>query len=478
MFFARKNKSSTTFRLALKFMVVFAVSFLILGAFIFFQTSSFLERELRSQVDIVLAEATTIFEASGAPGLQAEIEERVASDPQGEGLYLLVGTDCLPISGSLSRLPMNELDGRDCARLLEDDGWFDFEVDRRVSGFANRDEDERDDLVFGRLIALSDDYAFMYGRIAGEAEILVEVILGAMLSGSLVILGLALGGSFFMSRAVTTRLEKLNRTSREIREGNLSSRMPVDGTSDEFDRLAGNLNGMLDQIELLMQGIKEVSNAIAHDLRTPLTRIRNDLEQLRNLPPGADYDERVEEAISEADKLLSIFNALLRIVQIDSGTRRQDFRETNLGHIITDVVEFYEPLAAEKKLELRADIQVRPPLRGDQDLISQALSNLVDNAVKYTPQGGTVVVSLSESARGPRLVVADSGPGIPATKREKVLTRFYRLEMHRESEGSGLGLSLVAAVAKLHSATMTLEDNGPGLRVVLEFPIGSDYLAF
>jgi signal transduction histidine kinase len=459
-------------------MAMFAASFLIFGAFIFFQTSSFLERELRAQVDVVLTEAATIFEASGALGLQAEIEQRVASDPQGEGLYLLVGLDCVPIAGSLNRLPLDELDSRDCARLLTDDGWFDFEVDRRVTGFANRDEDEQDDFVFARLVALSDEYAFMYGRIAGEAEILVEVILGAMFSGFLIILALALGSSFLMSRAVTTRLERLNRTSQEIREGNLSSRMPTDGTSDEFDRLAGNLNGMLDQIELLMQGVKEVSNAIAHDLRTPLTRLRNDLEQLRAAPPGAEHDEQVEEAIGEADKLLNIFSALLRIVQIESGARRQDFGSTNLGHIVTDVVEFYEPLAVEKSLALSADIQVQLSIRGDQDLISQALSNLISNAVKYTPEDGTVVVSLSEGASGPRLVVADSGPGIPLDKHEKVLARFYRLDMHRESEGSGLGLSLVAAVAKLHRATITLEDNKPGLRVVIEFPSQDDYLSF
>ena len=227
---------------------------------------------------------------------------------------------------------------------------------------------------------------------------------------------------------------------------------------------------MLDQIESLMVGVRDVSNAIAHDLRTPLTRLRNHLEQLRDEAQSNEMRGRIEDTIGEADALLATFSSLLRISQIEAGSRRSQFSEVRLNELITDVVELYEPLAAEKGLHLTASTATPVRASGDRDLLFQAISNLVDNAIKYTPANGTVAIRLDAEPSGARVIVADSGTGIPTDERQRVFERFYRLETHRGSPGSGLGLSLVAAVMNLHGGSVAMEDNRPGLRVQLDLP--------
>ena len=463
MFFALR-KRSTTFRLALGFMGVFSASFLILGLFVYLQATSYLLANLQTGIEMNASDVIGAFRRDGVEGLVSEIEARVQRDPQDRYIYLLVDRNCKPIAGRLDRQPPPALIEQRCEELISEEEWFDFELGEEVSPFMSS-------LVFARLMPLSDDFSLLYGSVMGELDILEETILAALLWGFVLMLLLGLSGSMLMSRNVAARLEKLNRTSREIRLGNLSSRMPVDSHHDEFDRLALNLNEMLDQIEALMEGIREVSNSIAHDLRTPLTRLHHDLEELLvRLPPEPHLKENIEHAIAETDKLLRTFNALLSIAQIEAGSRRRDFEEVDLAHVITDVVEFYWPLAAEKGITLRRQIGNAAGFLGDQDLISQAISNLVDNAIKYTPPGGEVTVALEDGTRGHRLLIADTGPGIPESERENVFNRFYRLDAHRDSAGSGLGLSLVAAVAKLHDAAITLDSNNPGLRVSLDLP--------
>jgi signal transduction histidine kinase len=219
-----------------------------------------------------------------------------------------------------------------------------------------------------------------------------------------------------------------------------------------------------------MTGVRNVSNAIAHDLRTPLTRLRNHLEQLQRDAQSDEIRGRIEATLGEADTLLATFRSLLRISQIEAGSRRSEFDEIRLNELITDVVELYEPLAAEKGLQLTAATATPARVSGDRDLLFQAISNLVDNAIKYTPADGTVAVRLDAESSDARIVVADSGTGIPTDERQRVFERFYRLESHRSSPGSGLGLSLVAAVMNLHGGSVTMEDNRPGLRVQLDLP--------
>ena len=462
--FSALRKRSTTFRLALGFMGIFSVSFLILGLFVYLQATSYLEADLQAAIEINASDVAGVFQRDGIEGLVSEIEDRVQRNPQDEYIYLVVDQDCRPIAGRLDRQPPAELIEQRCEELLSGEEWFDFELGEEVSPFMSS-------LVFARLMPLSDDFSLLYGSVMGELDVLEETILAALLWSFILMLLLGLTGSVLMSRNVAARLEKLNRTSREIRLGNLSSRMPVDSHHDEFDRLALNLNEMLDQIEALMEGIREVSNSIAHDLRTPLTRLSHDLEELLvRLPPEPHLKESVEHAIAETDKLLRTFNALLSIAQIEAGSRRRDFEEMDLVHVVTDVVEFYWPLAAEKGVTLRRQLGNAAGFLGDQDLISQAISNLVDNAIKYTPPGGEVTVALEDGARGLRLLVADTGPGIPESERANVFNRFYRLDAYRDSAGSGLGLSLVAAVVKLHDSTIALESNNPGLRVSWDLP--------
>jgi signal transduction histidine kinase len=255
--------------------------------------------------------------------------------------------------------------------------------------------------------------------------------------------------------------------------GDLSQRIPIRGNGDELDQLAGNLNSMIDEIERLMDGIRHVSDNIAHDLRTPLTRLRNRLEQLQvDLEDSSPYREQVEQGIAEADQLLATFAALLRIARIEAGGHNSKFETVDLAALVSDAAELYEALAEEKRLHLTTQIDASISLDGDRDLLFQALINLLDNAIKYTPAGGAVSLELKRCGTTADIVVSDTGSGIAEAERGKVGQRFYRLESSRSTPGSGLGLSLVKAVARLHRAELLLADNAPGLKATLRLPIG------
>jgi signal transduction histidine kinase len=289
---------------------------------------------------------------------------------------------------------------------------------------------------------------------------------------------LALGGGSVLSRGLRKRMESINRISREIMRGSLSRRIPAGGSGDDLDQLIGNLNAMLDRIEVLMEDMRRMTHNIAHDLRTPLTRLRVRLEALHAEPLEADRRRVLaEEALAEADRLLATFNALLRIAEIDSGKRRAGFRDLSLGEILTDVVELYEPLAEEKAQRIALDCRDHDKVRGDRDLLFQAFANVLDNAVKYAPEHGRIHIATASPEGRIEVRISDDGPGVPPEAREAVLERFVRLDDSRSQPGSGLGLSLVAAVARLHDASVRLLDNEPGLAVVLSFPPASEPLA-
>jgi signal transduction histidine kinase len=288
-------------------------------------------------------------------------------------------------------------------------------------------------------------------------------------AGLMIVLGLA--GGVIVSRNFLARLDVINRTSRQIMHGDLSHRVPVSGTGDEFDDLSGHLNRMLDRIERLLHGMREVSDNVAHDLRSPLNRLRNRLElAAMRQPPDSETARDIEAAVQETDRLIATFNALLLIAEAEAGSVRESMESFDLDEVIEGVGELYGPLADEKRLRFAVEMPAASAvIRGNRNLITQALANLVDNAIKYTPAGGSVVVALEHGPLGPALVVADNGAGIPAEERSRVTDRFVRLESSRNSPGTGLGLSLVAAVARLHDAELVLEDNRPGLRAVLRF---------
>jgi signal transduction histidine kinase len=309
---------------------------------------------------------------------------------------------------------------------------------------------------------------------------------------------LALVGGGLLSRSMGRRIGDINETIAEIMSGDLARRIPPGESGDDFDQLIDNLNRMLDRIEHLMEGVRQVSDNIAHDMRTPLARLRNRLETLRHMQPqsgtvsgvapsvdsglpdnssplSADPapDERrqvVEEALADADTMLAAFNALLRIARIESGARRAAFGEIDVTAVAGDVVELYEPLAEEKQQTIDVNMEHGVTIRGDRDLLFQALANLLDNAIKYTPAGGRIRMDLESAGQEARITIADSGPGIPLAAREKVFQRFYRLDDSRGSTGSGLGLSLVQAVVQLHGGSVALGDNEHGLRVEVSLP--------
>jgi signal transduction histidine kinase len=294
-----------------------------------------------------------------------------------------------------------------------------------------------------------------------------------------------IGGGYWVSRKLLARIDALAETTRTIMDGDLTGRLPVTGSGDEIDRLSESLNLMLARLEQLMAGLREVSDNIAHDLKTPLNRLRNRVEQALREPYGeAAYREALERTIEEADGLIKTFNALLSIARIEAGAGGENREKLDVSALLRDVAELYEPVAEERGIELRAETDAPIFVRADRQLLGQAIANLIDNALKYgapersSGNGSRSEVEVIAHAKGPiaEIVVTDRGPGVPVPDRERVLDRFVRLEASRSEPGSGLGLSLVAAVARLHGGTLRLEDNEPGLRVVLALPVEGEAL--
>ena len=456
---------STTFHLGLLFMVLFSASFLILGGFVYRQTLVFLEQELRATIELELNQSRQYYLERGEESFLSEISTLAELDPS--GIYIVLDEACQALAGGYKRLDEDESILEICTSAPETTGWVQFELDIQ-RGFRAQIP-EWDDDVYARIIPIAPNRQLLYGRMGGNIDSAREVVESAMSWGLAAMAILAVLGSYLMAGSIAGRLEQINRISQDIRHGDLSRRMPQRRGGDEFDRLAGNLNDMLDQIQSLMEGVRSVSDAIAHDLRTPLARLRTRLERLRKTSPD-ELESGIEQSIAEADSMLGTFNALLRIAQLEAGSRRTDFVEVDMQALVADIADLYEPVASDRNIELGLEVAEGAMTRGDRDLLFQAICNLVDNAVKYTPEGGHVRLELLRRAKRARLVVSDSGPGIPAEERSRVFERFYRLDAHRDQAGNGLGLSLVAAVAKLHDSRVDLEDNQPGLRVVWDLP--------
>jgi signal transduction histidine kinase len=318
---------------------------------------------------------------------------------------------------------------------------------------------------------LPDGYHLLVGHTVDDLERFGEKITIGLAWAAGLFLVLAAAAGISTSRRSVARIEAINATSREIIESGLRERIPLRGTGDEWDGLAENLNSMLDRIEDLVESNRQVSDNVAHDLRTPLTRMRGRLERAYNRQLDAgQYHPLIGEVIADLDEILRTFSSLLRITQIETRDRTAGFRNLDLTEITREVLELFDPAAEENGVTLRLAASDRAEVVGDRDLLFDAISNLVDNAIKHGGKGdGAITVAVSRNADGPVLSVADRGPGIPIEEREHVLRRFYRLERSRKSPGNGLGLSLVAAVANLHGARIEMADNSPGLRSELHF---------
>uniref|UniRef100_I2Q4J7 histidine kinase n=1 Tax=Desulfovibrio sp. U5L TaxID=596152 RepID=I2Q4J7_9BACT len=445
---------SSTLRLSILHMAAFGLSVLVLLGFIYTSTAGFMERQTDETINAEIQGLAEQYSQLGLTGLIRVIKSRVAKDKAGSSVYLLTDWKFNPLAGNLGEWPKFKDTGS---------GWFDATLEDTENFEPRR--------VRMRYFLLPGNYHLVVGRDVSERVKVERLIMDALVWGLALTVVLGGVGGLLTSRWMLKRIDVINKASREIMHGELTRRIPTRGAGDEFDRLAENLNAMLDQIVRLMDGVRQVSNNIAHDLRGPLNRIRSGLEMsLARIRTEEEYRAVLEQTIAEIDGLLMTFNALLTIAQAESGARRQDFTDVDLTGLAGDVAELYEPLAEEKDLAFHVALAPGVTVPGNRHLLSQALANLLDNAVKYTPAGGAITVTLGAPSTGPELAVADTGPGIPAEHRQVVLERFARLESSRNTPGSGLGLSLVAAAAGLHQAELRLEDNHPGLRITLAFP--------
>jgi signal transduction histidine kinase len=449
---------TSTFQLALIYALLFAGSVLILMYFMHWATVGYMERQTEETIDAEITGLQDQYRAEGLNGLARAINERIASDPGSSALYLFAAPEFRPLAGNLAAWPALKPDA---------DGWFTF-IREDLQGHQIPARAR----VFSLRTGLREDLHLLVGRDVREIVALRELFRRAVFLSLAVTLALALAGGMAMSRSTLRRFDAINQTCRRIMSGDLSQRIHTRGADDEIDRLAATINEMLDRIEQLMDGVRHVADGVAHDLRTPLTRLRASLEELKvHAPLDEGGRGAVETALAEADGLLTTFAALLRIARIESGSVAAPFVELRLDEVARDACDLYRAVAEERGVALV--LSERPVVvQGDRDLLFQALANVLDNAVKYTPNDGRIVVSVAPEGAWAKVVVSDSGRGVPADEREKVVQRFYRLERDRAAAGSGLGLSLVQAVVSMHHGTLELDDNAPGLRVILNLPTG------
>jgi signal transduction histidine kinase len=449
---APRTLRTLAFRIVLVYIAIFAVSAVALVAFTYWNTKRALDDETDQTIEAEIVGLSEQYQRLGIAGLTDVIIGR--SVRGGFGLYLLTDAQKHPIAGNLDGWPQARARGGD---------FIEFDYVRRI-GAAMEQHRAR-----GRVFALNGGFQLLVARDVDERYKTQRLFTTTLPWTVALMMALGLAGGALMSRNLLARLESINRISREIMAGDLTRRLPLTRAGDEFDNLAENLNRMLERTERLMKGMRTVTDSIAHDLRTPLNRLRNRLEGVVARMGSEHEAGEIEAAVGETDTLISTFNALLLIAEAEAGVAREAMGPVDLPAVVEGISELYGPVAEEKGVTLEVAPSGAARIDGNKSLILQALANLVDNAIKYTPAGGTVKVSVQDTAAGVALSVADNGPGIAETDRARVLERFVRLETSRNSPGTGLGLSLVAAVARLHDAKFELSDNAPGLKATLVF---------
>jgi signal transduction histidine kinase len=457
---------TTAFRLTLVYLVVFALFAAFLLGYFALNTRRLINEQIAGTVDTEIEALAAQYNQAGIRRLVGIVDVR--SRRPGSSLYLVTTPTGEGLAGNVGSLEPG---------ILESQGWAETAYRR----LEEPESTEHNALV--RVSSLPGGIRLLVGRDLEERERIFHIVSLAGRWSVAVVVVLGIIGGVFVSRRVLKRVDAMTGTAQTIMAGDLSGRLSVTGSGDEFDRLALNLNGMLERIDALMRGLKEVTDNVAHDLKTPLTRLRNRCEEaLRAAKTEADYRGVIEETIEESDGLIRTFDALLMIARAESGEVRDGMAEFDVAEVARDVSELYEPLAEDKGLTLAVEAKGPAALKGNRELVSQALANLVDNAIKYAAPEANGVPSPAVSGRPGILVkasadrdqvvltVSDHGPGIPEGDRSRVVDRFVRLEQSRSQPGSGLGLSLVSAVARLHGGELKLEDNAPGLRARIALP--------
>ena len=444
-----KTFRSTTFKLALICIAIFgAIVFTLLG-YVYWSTVSFVHSRSDRAITKELAIMQKIYASAGRSGLIAAITQRLADQCLDDGVYLLADPSFSPLAGNLADWP---------PAMKGSSGWGDFstqDLPKLRSAFDTLQDGSH--LLVGRDIGNLDEFA---AKIKAAGALCIVLIL--------VLAGVA---SVTVTRRTVGRIEAINATSSAIIQSGLGQRIPLRGTGDEWDELAANLNSMLDRIEALMAEVKQATDNVAHDLRTPLARMRGRLEKAYHKQREVNGDQSlIGDTLADLEGVLRMFASVTRISQIEAFDRTASFRTVNLVEIASEVVELCDAAAEEKGGHVKVVGDQRVLVTGDRALLFDAVANLVDNAIKHGRDAGEVSVEVNESDGGSVISVSDDGPGIPVGEREHVFKRFYRLEQSRRTPGNGLGLSLVAAVARLHRARIEMVDNVPGLKIQLRFP--------
>ncbi|PST26475.1 sensor histidine kinase [Mesorhizobium plurifarium] len=460
------SRISVLFRTtAVRLSALYLILFSLCAAFLVFYVTGMSERLLQQQTrDAIAGEVTQIadvYDRAGINGLLRSLERR-ARQP-GANLYVIAGPNGEILAGNVAALEPG---------LLDDEGWKSEPF--RYRRFTDESRTDRH-VALAQVLVLDNGLRILVGRDLQEPEkfrVLVRqalmVALGIMGLGALVIW-------FGIGRNALRRIDRMSEASTKIMAGDLSQRLPTSGSGDEFDRLSESLNAMLGRIEKLNEGLKQVSDNIAHDLKTPLTRLRNRAEAALADTEGGNQSSALEQIIAESDQLIRTFNALLMISRVEAGSAVAEMSEVDLAQIVADCVELYEPLAEDKEMRIEAEAVPGVMISGNRELISQALGNLIDNAIKYAEgaEDPLIRVEMTRSDRHVVLTVADHGPGIPENMRGEVVKRFVRLDESRSKPGTGLGLSLVEAVMEMHRGSLELaatEEDGQGLTVRMVFP--------
>ena len=443
--------SSIAFRQALIFgaLVVFTMTVLVVVFYV--QTVGVWQRRIDSQIDATTQRLVDYHKSSGAPDLGSRINnllgDGIDSDTE---VYTLVAPDGHVVAGNLAVTP---------------------EITAPIRGISEHrvlraGRPSRSRL---RVTALGDGSILIVGRDMQDQHELEQLIRGAILSGAIVTLLMAIVGALLFQRQLERRIGTIRETAARIERGDLAQRVPISARQDEFARLSRDINAMLDRIHALMEGVRHVSNTIAHNIRTPLSRVLARLYTAQNAArPAEALPEAVGFAIAEIQDLNVVFDKLLRIAEVESGARRQTFATVSLNAVAVNALDLYDAVAEAKGLTLTHTLDTQPTVTGDGDLLANAVANLIDNAIKYTPSGGAIQVEARREGASVTLTVRDNGRGIPEEERARVGTRFYRLD--RAVPGWGLGLASVLAIARLHGGSLQLEDAGPGLIARLVLP--------
>ena len=451
--------NTTAFRLSLTLAVAFSLFSAASLYYVYWTTADHVNAQIDNRLRLESDVLSKLYRSRALPALLSTLQQRNVEDRGGSNLYLLSGPDRNQLFGPASNWIWSP---------VTEQRFFSLKLGELVELPGDPGASQPVRVLVSNL---SNGYTLLIAHDTSAEKALLRHIFSAAVLATILTLLFALCGGSLVGYNVLRRIDAISTTAGNIIEGDLSQRLAVHRHQDEFNELAGKLNLMLGRIEQLMDSMKQVTDNIAHDLRSPLNRLRNRLEV--TLLDGRDSDEYrtvMQQAIGDAEDLIATFNALLSIARLEAGTDGQDFSEVNLDEMVSDMAELYGPFAEENQLDFSWKCGEKNIIQGNRRLLAQALSNLLDNAIKYSSPGGKVSLIVEGCEASVQLSVGDTGPGIPEADRERVLERMVRLESARSSAGNGLGLSLVKAIAVAHKARLTLEDNQPGLKVTLSFP--------